>query len=315
MMRLRHLSLAAVLLAGCSAHPVQEQQKAPPSITEALQQAEQLRREARYSEAGQLLLQVKKNHPGNPRAEALLEQIQAEQQQHRQLIEDRLLAARLTLVQQQRPLLAQLANSEADDVMVRSRLQQLNKTWQESRPLLSRCGERQLKNAPATAEKCLQLALAIEEQKADRKRLTQIERNRTRSAKKVRQKKRAIRVRQLLKQARHKQERGEHHGALILLEQLLKLAPESTRAINLKREIQEELEKHTQRLLAAGETLYQRGELEGAIAIWKTLLLLNPQHKQALQKAERAQRVLDNLQRLRHQQKPGTMNQHEADQT
>ncbi len=305
-MRLLPLLLAVVLLAGCSILPVQERKKELLSLSESLQQAEQLRRERRYSEAGHLLTQAKRNHPDNPRPAALLEQILAEQQRHRQLIEDKLLAARLTLIQQQRPLLAQLANSEADDLMIRSHLQQLDKTWQESRPLLSRCGERQLKNALATAEKCLRLALAIEEQKADRKRLTQIERNRTRLAKKAQQKKRASRIQQLLKQAQHKQASGKHHSALLLLEQLLELAPESTRAIQLKREIQEELESHTQHLLTAGETLYQRGELEGAIAIWKTLLLLNPQHKQALQKAERAQRVLNNLQQLRHQQKPGT---------
>ncbi|MCF6355550.1 MAG: hypothetical protein L3J26_10715 [Candidatus Polarisedimenticolaceae bacterium] len=307
-MRLLPLSLAVVLLTGCSILPIQEQKKEPQSLTESLQQAKHLRREKRYSEAGQLLTQVKKNHPDNPEPAVLLEQILAEQQRHRQLIEDKLLATRLTLIQQQRPLLAQLANNQPDDVMLRSRLQQLDKTWQESRPLLSRCGKRQLKHAPATAEKCLRLALAIEEQKVDRKRLTQIERNRARSAKKAQQKKSAARIQQLLKQARHKQASGEHYSALMLLKQLLELAPESTRAIHLKREIQEKLENHTQHLLTAGETLYQRGELEGAIAIWKTLLLLNPQHKQALQKAERAQRVLNNLQQLRHQQKPGTKN-------
>ncbi|GEM_PF-6264199 len=303
-MRLLPLLLTMVLLAGCSILPLQEHKKELLSLTESLQQAEQLRREKRYSEAGQLLTQAQKNHPDNPEPAVLLKQILAEQQRHRQLIEDKLLAARLTLIQQQRPLLAQLANSKADDVMLRSRLQQLNKTRLESRSLLSRCGERQLKNAPATAEKCLRLALAIEEQKSDRKRLTQIERSRVRSEKKARQKKRAARIQQLLKQAQHKQASGERYSALMLLEQLLELAPGSTHAIHLKREIQKELESHSQYLLTAGETLYQRGELEGAIAIWKTLLLLNPQHKQALQKTERAQRVLNNLQQLRHQQKP-----------
>jgi len=302
-MRSLPLLLVMALVGGCTLLPVQQQNRKPLSVAAAIQQAEQLRKQQRYSDAEQLLIQAKKNHPNKQKPKQLLAQILIERRKHRQLIEDRLLVAQITLIQQQRPLLAQLANSEADDLTIRSRLQQLNKVWRESRPLLSRCGERQLKEAQATAEKCLQLALAIEEQKADRKRLTQIERSRAKSSKKAQQKKRAAEIQRLLKQARQKREHNKRYDALILLEQLLALAPKSTRAINLKREIQEELEDHTQQLLSAGETLYQRGQIEGAITIWQALLLLNPQHKQALQKAERAQRVLDNLRQLRHQQK------------
>lgn len=298
------LLLAIVLMSGCSSILPTKKQKTPPlSIVKSLQQAEQLRQQKHYSGAEDLLTQAQKNHPKSLKPKRLLEQIQAERAQHRQLIEDKLLAARLILIQQQRPLLAQLANSEADDVMVKSHLQQLNKVWLENRPQLSRCGKRQLKNARATAEKCLQLALAIDEQKPDRKRLTQIEQSKAQSAKKARQKKRATKIQQLLKQAHHKQEKGKRYDALLLLEQLLDLEPESARAIDLKNKIQKELESHTRQLLTAGEALYQRGELEGAIAIWNTLLLLDPQHKQALQKAKRAQRVLGNLKQLRQLQR------------
>ncbi len=310
-MRRRSLLLAVVLLAGCGILPLQEQKRAPLSLAESLQQAEQLRKEGRYSSARQQLMQAKKAHPDHPGLEALLQQILTEQRQQRQRIEDQLLAARLTLVQQQRPLLAQLAKSEADDPAIRSRLQQLERTWRESRPLLSRCGERQLHRTPATAERCLRLALAIDAQQADRERLAQIEQKRARSAKKAQQKRNAARVRKLLEQARRKQKRGEHYAALMLLEQLLELAPGSTPVANLKKTIQQELARHTERLLTAGEALYQSGEPEGAITIWNTLLLIDPQHEGALQKIQRARRVLENLQQLRQQQKTHTHPAHE----
>ena len=304
MKRLLLLLLVMVLVNGCGTRLVQEQDANQLSIEESIQQAELLRKQRLYSEAENLLLQADKHYPSNTKPRQLLDQILMERQRHQQLIEDKLLAARLSLLQQQRPLLAELAKSEADDLMIRSHLQQLEKEWRESRPLLSSCGERQLKMMPDVAEKCLRLSLAIEEQKIDRKRLTELEQKKAKAAKKRQQKKREVQIQQLLAQARNKWKTGERYDALVLLERLLKLAPESASAINLKGEIQAELEGHSKRLLSVGEALYQGGHIEGALAVWNTLLLLNPQHKQALQKIERAQRVLGNLQQLRQQQRP-----------
>ena len=306
------LFLATVLLSGCSIWPTQKLETGQPNATESIRQAELLRKQRQYSESEHLLFKAKRRYPDNIQLQQLLERTLLERRRYRQLIEDQLLVARLTQIQQQLPLLAQLAKSEADDLMIRSHLQQLEKEWQAGRPSLSVCGERQLINAPETAEKCLRLALTIDEQKSDRERLTQIESGREiienvkeiaaeKTEKKQRQTQRQALIQQLLKQARSKWESGERYDALILLEHVLKLKPKSANAIRLKTKIQNELEDYTQSLLAAGDTLYQKGKIEGAIAAWNALLTLDPEHAQAQEKIERAQKVLENLQQLRQQ--------------
>ncbi|MFC1602167.1 tetratricopeptide repeat protein [Pseudomonadota bacterium] len=300
------LLLTIMLFSGCSIQPTQKQDEKRPNIAQSIQQAELLRKQKQYSESEDPLIQAIKYYPDHPKLQLLLEQIQTERQHHKQLLKDQLLVAELTLIQQQRPLLKQLAKSENDDLVISSQLFQLEKIWLESRLPLSTCGEQQLKRAPDIAEKCLRLALTIKEQKTDRKRLTNIERNKEKATKQRLQRERNRQIQQLLKKARHKQERNELYNALILLDQILELTPESANAINLKADIQKKLDKHTQGLLSAGEALYQRGQLKGAIVVWNTLLLLNPQHKKASQKIKRAQQVLDNLQQLRQQQSSTT---------
>ena len=331
------LILIALLLSGCGLLPTRELSKEKPDESERIRQIEQLHKQKRYSDAENLLIETKKHYPYSYKLKQMLEQLIIERRMERQLIEDQLLVTRFTMNQQQQPLLTQLVKSESDDLMIASHLQQLKHEWRESRPQLSACGERQLKSAPETAEKCLRLALAIEEQTNDRKRLTRIENDRAEVELKAQQaqaevehqaqqaqaevehqaqqeraeielqaqqKRKAARISRLLEQARSKHQSGEHYDAILLLQKALKSDPESSQVLKLKKEITAELAGYTQSLLSAGETLYQKGEHEGAIAVWKTLLILDPKHQQALEKIERTQRVLDNLQQLREQQQP-----------
>ncbi len=294
--------LAALLFSGCGIQPIKKPIKEHLSITQFIQQSALLYKQKQYSEAEEILAQARKYYPNDSKLKQQLEQTKIARQKHKQRLEDQLLAAKLTFIQQQRPLLSQLAKSEANDLAISSQLLQLEKTWQESRSLLSACKKRQQKAAPDIAERCLRLALAIKEDKSDRTQLTQIEYNKTKAAQKRQQQQKAAQIQQLLKQARLNQAHNKRYSALILLEQTLKLAPESASAISLRKEIQDELDTYTQGLLSAGEALYQRGQLKGAITVWNTLLLLNPQHKKAQQKIKRTQRVLNNLQHLRQQQ-------------
>jgi len=300
--KLSPLLIAITLLSSCGIQPVQKLPPPPLTTAQSIQQAEQLRNQQQYSEAENLLIQALKYSPRNHKLQLLLEQIQTERQHLRQLLKDQLLIAKLAQIQQQRPLLKQLAKSEADDLTFSAQLLQLDKTWQESLQQLSACGERQLKRSPDTAEKCLRLALAIKEQKTNRKRLTNIENSKAKFAKQRLQKQKDTQIQRLLNQASQKRELNELYNALTLLNQILELAPDSSNAINLKMDIQKELDTHTQGLLSAGEALYQRGQLKGAMTVWNTLLLLNPQHEKAPQKIKRAQQVLDNLEQLRKQQ-------------
>lgn len=303
-MKFLTLLLLSLLLNGCSVWSSRTPTIQHPSESESIQQVEKLRKERRYNEAENLLRQRQQIYPGSTKLRELLEPLLNERRRERQLIEDQLLITRLTMQHQQLPLLSQLAKSESDDLIITSNLRQMEREWLRSRRQLSACGERRLKNAPDTAEKCLRLALAIEENESDRTRLTQIENNRADVERKAQQAKKTAQINQLLEQAHSRRKNGEHYSALILLKQILRLEPKSNRALKLKEKITRELSGYTQSILTAGETLYQKGQLKGAIAAWNTLLLLDPKHQQAREKIERTQRVLDNLQQMREEQQP-----------
>jgi tetratricopeptide (TPR) repeat protein len=52
-------------------------------------------------------------------------------------------------------------------------------------------------------------------------------------------------------------------------------------------------------LIEAGRDLYQQEDLEAALEQWRNALLIDPQHTQALEYVARAERLLENLERLR----------------
>jgi len=307
--------LCALLLSSCALLPIYKEASKPTNEIDIIQRAEKLRKEKFFSEAEHMLFQARINNPDSIKLQRLLRQVMIERHRYRQQVEDQLLIARVTFIQQQRPLVAQLATSESDDRLISARLNHMNSEWFESRQPLSNCGKRHLTSDPETAEKCLQLALAISEQKGDRHRLSQLKESQTEAKNIARHRKvlaeknaqqieRERKISQLLKEAHSKQQAGEHSDALNLIKQILELSPSHSSATLLEEQLKTELTELTDRLLTKGEALYQNGQFKEAFTTWKTLLTLDPKHKAAAEKLKRAQRVLDNLKELRKKQKP-----------
>ncbi len=313
-MKLLNIMLLALLLSSCALLPTQKEPSSPFNATDIIQRAEILRQKRLYSEAEHILFQARINNPGHIKLQQLLRQVMIERHRYRQQIEDQLLIARVTFLQQQRPLVAQLATSESDDRMISAHLNHMNSEWIESRQPLSDCGKRRLKNDPVMAEKCIRLALSISETEGDLERLSQIEKTR-KEAKNIAQHKERVakknaqqiereqQISQLLEQARNRQQEGEHTEALNVIRKIRELSPNNPSAILLEEQVKNELTELTDKLLMKGETFYQDGQFKAAIATWKTVLTLDPKHKPAEEKLQRAQRVLDNLKQLRRAQK------------
>lgn len=307
--------LCTLLLSSCAWLPIHKGATVPTNEADIIQRAEKLRKGKFFSEAEHMLFQARINNPDSIKLQRALRQVMIERHRYRQQIEDQLLIARVTFIQQQRPLVAQLATSESDDRMISARLNHMNSEWFESRQQLSECGKRRLKSDPKTAEKCLRLALSISEKKGDRRRLSQLNESQTEAKniarqqkvlaeKNARQRKRDKKITQLLEEAHNKQQAGEHSIALNLIKQILELSPGHTSATLLEEQLNNELTELTDKLLTKGEQLYQNDQFKEAIVTWKTVLTLNPKHKAAAEKINRAQRVLDNLKELRKEQKP-----------
>ncbi len=67
-------------------------------------------------------------------------------------------------------------------------------------------------------------------------------------------------------------------------------------------QLQTSLEAQVKALLQLGDTLYREGKLRAAIAAWRTVLSLSPEHPEAGAKIQRARHVLEKLERLRQRQ-------------
>ena len=300
--RLHLLCLVALLTSGCSLWPLQKEEVAHPSVKEYLSQAEQLRGKKRYSEAGNLLTQAALHYPEQAKIHRLMEAITSEREGYHQLLSDQLLVARISYMQQQRPLLEKLAVSEADDLYASSRLIQIAEEMEKQQPMLSACGKRYLKTETATAERCLQLALAIKEDENDRKHLIMLENEKKMAEQKQAQEREKQKIKKMIKRAQLNYSRGEYYKALVVIDSILTIAPKSSEALALKNKIKGELDSHTNNLLTAGDTLYRKGQIDSAIAAWNTALIMDPKNEQAKDKITRASKVITNLEQLRQQQ-------------
>ena len=108
-------------------------------------------------------------------------------------------------------------------------------------------------------------------------------------------------VKTSVRSARDLVKQGEHFKALQLLEQVLAEEPGQLEAQELLFQVQGHLERQTNILLHAGDTLYRDGKIEAAMNNWRAVLKINPELEVAREKIQRAQKVLDNLQLLREE--------------
>lgn len=83
------------------------------------------------------------------------------------------------------------------------------------------------------------------------------------------------------------------------LEEIDRRHPE---VVGLKKSLRATIEKEVSRLFESGVNAYSRGQFEQAAKAWRTLLKLEPEHLQAKENLERAEKVLDNIQRLKEKQ-------------
>jgi tetratricopeptide (TPR) repeat protein len=63
--------------------------------------------------------------------------------------------------------------------------------------------------------------------------------------------------------------------------------------------------EEVERLFNSGVTAYSRGQYEEAAKLWRKVLELDPEHKQAQESLDRAQRVLEKLEKLKEKQDDG----------
>ncbi len=303
------LSLSAcTLLHGPPAEPLPS--PLVPDAQSLLQQAQGERKGGNLAAAVETLSLAARHYPEDTRVRDELHRVSAEWLSLRHSVSDRLLIMQAENLEEEIPLLLKLRNIDPNDTANSYRLASAQqRLGQLARPL-AECGQRNAEARPGLAERCLALSLIIEENPQVRALHRQVRAGlrpaEPRTAPPTAQATEpdtASEAQLELERVRELMASGENFHALQVLDELLLRDPGLVEAQELLFEVQAELDRYTELLLDTGNSLYREGRIEAAMSSWRAVLDLDPENQQARDNLSRAQRVVDNLERLRKEQK------------
>jgi tetratricopeptide (TPR) repeat protein len=280
--------------------------------------ARQLEAKGHYGEAIAVLEEAIANDGKSQSYTQTLREIRLQQNIVEQELEDQLLISRTSALKNQIPILEQLMRSDPNQEEYAEHLKETRKQLLWLRKSLSECGWRHFKKNNALAKDCLTLALSLEQNEQDERLMAYLvneHRQNLQKTETVELAKRKMawkhRIQQHLGEARHLYETGQLNEARRVLKVVLKEHPRNRDAKKLLHNVESQLKRYIENLLAAGDRLYREGEIEGAKATWRAALSIDPQDPRAREKIDRAQRVLDNLENLRKSEarRPSASNQ------
>ena len=137
----------------------------------------------------------------------------------------------------------------------------------------------------------------------DRKKETK---RKERLLKQRKQEKEAQRGQKIAQQvARYEKQVGakEYPAAKSTLKTLEKLGLDRTKVAHRREQLEQLITRETDRLFSRAVTEYTRGEYENAARLWRRVVELDPDHAQARESLERAERVLRKIEELRKKEK------------
>jgi tetratricopeptide (TPR) repeat protein len=97
---------------------------------------------------------------------------------------------------------------------------------------------------------------------------------------------------------------GNYAAASTEVDKVLAEEPDNAQALALRIGLDQVLDVQNRVLGELAASLYADGDLDAAIQVWETLLVISPDHAEARERLDRAKRVRDNLDQVREQQ-PG----------
>jgi hypothetical protein len=305
------LMAGALLWVGCANSPV-------PRLTSvgspeaALEQAGVLAEEGRWAESLSLLVAARREYPEDAVLAAEEQRVRQYWAELKARLEDRLAAVRSQGRQDEIALLEPLVIAEPQRLSRAWTLDSRKRAQREARDELLRCAERQLEADPALAVSCLDLSEAIEVDARSQLVRQDIERRETEraaleAAEEARERERSMERKKRLRKRRIGQAEalaaaGNYADASAEVDKVLAEEPENARALALRIGLDQIMDLQNRVLGELASSLYADGELDAAIQVWETLVIISPDHAEAQERLERAKRVRDNLTQVREQQ-------------
>ena len=309
------LLAGALLCVGCANSPF-------PRLTsvgtaeQALDQAGVLAEEGRWDESLSLLEAARREYPEDAALAAEEQRVRDQWGELKGRLEDRLAAVRSQGRKDEIALLEPLVTAEPQRFSRAFTLDDRKRAQRGARDDLLRCAQRQLEADPALAVNCLDLSEAIEvdsrsqalrEELERREAEREAERAAQAAAEEARERARLMeRTKRLRERRIEKAEAlataGNYAAASTEVDKVLADEPENARALALRIGLDQVLDVQNRVLGELAANLYADGELDAAIQVWETLLIVSPDHAEVRERLDRAMRVRDNLDQVRGQE-------------
>jgi len=282
------------------------------SVDEALQIAREQERRGRWSEALRVLDSTERRFPDDSRLLDARESMAVRRDKARRLLEDRILIGDAENERRKVQLLDKLSRAEPDNLLLTSRRVYWREALARREQALLDCGEWHVGSEPELARRCYEVASSLVSTPQAEQRLATINErlkvNQSQAKKRrraIRQRERKLRAKVLLGNAKVAIDMHDYRGALDILDKVAKLQPGNDEVETLQQKALTAISPQVEALIKLGDHLYLDEQLEAAIATWQAALLLKPVDEEILARIERAKTVLNRLDTLRKQQKPG----------
>ena len=319
MLRLLLLSVLLLGLGGCS--DLQTRLAEPPSkpltsSAEALDAANLMAKEGRWSRALALLEKAARDYPGDPAIEAQRVAMRERWERQARVLEDQIMVGDAENQERKIALLEKLSLAEPGNLIVTSRRIYWKEVLASNIEKLTACGEFHVTTDTALARRCFQLASGMAATPVIEQRLAGISEqlllseniaNERRRAEE--EKERQQRAKSLLDDAKKAIDARDYRRALDILEKVAQLQPNNSEVSGLQEEAWSMISPQVEALVKLGDHLYLDEQLDAAVATWQAALTLKPDDEAILARIDRAKTVLNRLDALRRQQNPATEDQ------
>jgi tetratricopeptide (TPR) repeat protein len=332
MKRALALLIATLLVHGCTLSPL-PRLTSVGSAEQALEEAQVLAEEGRWSQALDLLEAARREYPDDAAVAAEEQRVREHWSRLKARLEDQLLLIHAGGMNDEISVLEPLVTAEPYQLSRAWSLDYKKQALARARDDLLECAEREIDYHLSLAAKCLDLSETVEtdprslalRQEIERREAEQeaieaareAERAAREAATSAKRQARSVRKKnvQLNRQVEHAEQlvaEGRYAEASVEIDKVLAKEPDNTRALGLRSGLDQIIDRQRRVLGELAGRLYTDGELDAAIQVWEALLSISPDHAETLERLDRAKRVRDKLNQFREQQQPESAGEGDA---
>ena len=293
-MRMLFIVIVLLIQTGCATLDLT--QETPQSI---LSKSSLLIKQKHWAKAEELLSEGAQKFPEDVQIREKLAEVRSDWKTNKQRLEDWMLLYETEAMLLQRPLLVSMSQSDPDSIILKARLQLHNASLSSKRALLIACAENHQGKEIKLARRCIEAARIINESAKVKQLLTGIKKKQQGIKQEQVARDKAEKRTTAISSSRQYLENGEYVQVVEILQPIVVQDPDDLEVNVLYQEAKAGRDLQILQLISQGDRLYRNERTEEALAIWKKAEQLDPDFEDLNTRIVRAQRVLQQLQKIK----------------